>query len=157
MLQINTGETRWVTFHVQMPVSKTVKMEGSFLMPTKDNVALLTAEDIKFEDATNATSKAMNVLCTSTHVDIKTSYDVTFTKTSNTSTFMQKDAVNIDFGYMVNSGFTKKTSTHDASGGDDDFAISIKVRMSDAKGTDTNEELKVYFAVKFDQFIIVCE
>ena len=98
------GALTYVPFDIYLPAEKRVEMEArrsvihgemkhfehsnylqvSLLLPTKDNIALFHAADIRFG---NSTGK--NVLCTSPQVDLKSVYPTTFQQTANLSTFMQ--------------------------------------------------------------------
>ena len=63
----------------------------------------------------------------------------------------------MDLGYITNAGFSKKQGKYDVNGADDDFILSVKVQLSDYLGTENAADLKVYLAVKFGEFIVVCK
>ena len=81
-------------------------------MPHRNGAAVLHATDIKFDQSPGA----MNVFCTSDATDLQRSYPVDFQQTANITTFMQKDIINADLGYMVNGAVAaleraRKTTT----------------------------------------------
>ena len=97
------------------------------LMPHRNGAAVLHATDIKFDQSPGA----MNVFCTSDATDLQRSYPVDFQQTANITTFMQKDIINADLGYMVNGGFSDLMKNWTVE--DDQFVVLVEVQLQDSR------------------------
>ncbi len=95
------------------------------------------------------------MFCTSQFTDLQRSYTTTFAQTANLTTFMQKDTINVDLGYVVNGGFTYKMKNWTDT--DDTFVIRVQVQLADLNNTGNGTEHFVYMSVKFGDVYVVGE
>ena len=119
------------------------------LMPHNDGAAVLHATDIKFDQSPGA----MNVFCTSEMTDLQRSYPVNFQQTANLTTFMQKDIINADLGYMVNGGFSDLMKNWTVE--DDQFVVKVEVQLQDTANTDNGTEHDVQLSVRVGDVFVV--
>jgi len=157
-IPISTGEKVWVPFIASFPPDSLVRMEASMLLPSDAGVAVLHATDFRFKDynGTLWTGERQNVLCVNpADVDLQRTYNTSFEQTANVTTFMQRDSVTVDLGYVLNTGWTLKQNVHTPS--DDEFAFEAEVQLSDHHLTPNDAEIEVYFAVRFNDIISVGE
>jgi hypothetical protein len=126
--------------------------QASVLLPNLEGVAVLHATDIKYgAKAENVTNN--NVFCTSVDTDLQRSYTTTFAQTANLTTFMQKDTITVDLGYVVNGAFSYKMKNYSAD--DDTFVMKVQVQLSDVKSTGNGTEHDIYLSVKFGNVFVV--
>ena len=118
-------------------------------MPHHNGAAVLHATDIKFDQSPGA----MNVFCTSASTDLQRSYPVLFQQTANLTTFMQKDIVNADLGYVVNGGFSDLMKNWTVE--DDQFVIKVEVQLQDTANTDNGTEHDVQLSVRIGNVFVV--
>lgn len=148
--EMTTGQEKWIPFYISFPPEKTVKMEASLMIPTEGGVARMHAMDLQFD---NTDSTNPNVLCTSVTNDLRRMHLEYFEQTSNLTTFMQKDAVSLDMGYIINAGHSLKQGIH--SDKDDMFAIKAKLQLADHVLNVHGALFDVQFAVSFNDATIV--
>ena len=118
-------------------------------MPHYDGAAVLHATDIKFGPSPGA----MNVFCTSEATDLQRSYPVAFEQTTNLTTFMQRDIVNADLGYMVNGGFSDLMKNWTVE--DDQFVVKVEVQLQDTANTANGSEHDMQLSVKIGDVYVV--
>eukprot|EP00094_Tigriopus_californicus_P011496 TCALIF_11101-PA protein Name:"Protein of unknown function" AED:0.09 eAED:0.09 QI:0/0.77/0.73/0.95/0.48/0.58/46/1495/2737 len=147
------GKSFWVPFHIYLPPEKILAMEASVLLPSFDGKAIFHAVDIKFG---NSTGK--NILCTgsnSLEMDLRRGYETTFDQSQNVTTFMQKDSITTNLGFVQNAGLTIWQEVHNET--DDKFVIEVEVQLADHILAITDAIFTVTFAVKFGSVIVIAE
>ena len=97
----------------------------------------------------------MNVFCTSDMTDLQRSYPVNFQQTSNLTTFMQKDIINADLGYMVNGGFSDLMKNWTVE--DDQFVVKVEVQLQDTPDTADGTQHDVQLSVRIGNVFVVGE
>ena len=118
-------------------------------MPHRNGAAVLHATDIKFDQSPGA----MNVFCTSDATDLQRSYPVDFQQTANITTFMQKDIINADLGYMVNGGFSDLMKNWTVE--DDQFVVLVEVQLQDTDNTADGDTHDVQLSVRIGNVFVV--
>ncbi|TRY70979.1 hypothetical protein TCAL_11102 [Tigriopus californicus] len=163
------GEKIWIGYNITVPRGKTIKMEVSatfnlfdtnpklvslqaaLLLPSENNRALFHAVDVKFD-----TCNGKNVLCMNPSIDLQRTFPTTFLKSSNITTFMQRDIVTIDFGYVTNAGLSFKQGLYDGDL-DDTFSLRFLIQKSDHQIWDRNMDRPIQCSIKFGDVATVVE
>ena len=130
-------------------IGNDLKTQITALMPHRNGAAVLHATDIKFDQSPGA----MNVFCTSDATDLQRSYPVDFQQTANITTFMQKDIINADLGYMVNGGFSDLMKNWTVE--DDQFVVLVEVQLQDTDNTADGTTHDVQLSVKIGNVFVV--
>ncbi|XP_059091103.1 uncharacterized protein LOC131886721 [Tigriopus californicus] len=145
------GEKIWIGYNITVPRGKTIKMEAALLLPSENNRALFHAVDVKFD-----TCNGKNVLCMNPSIDLQRTFPTTFLKSSNITTFMQRDIVTIDFGYVTNAGLSFKQGLYDGDL-DDTFSLRFLIQKSDHQIWDRNMDRPIQCSIKFGDVATVVE
>lgn len=97
-------------------------------------MAHLHATDVTFSTA------GANILCADASAVLRDVYETGFHRSEDLTTFMQRDVVIVDLGYIVNSGATVREGSHDPAV-DDRFGIQVWFQRSDHAVTNVNQEI----------------
>lgn len=143
----HTHGSVWVPFNITIPRNSRIPLILAAKTPSQDGRAVLTVEDIRFKYDDS------NICCTSSMINIKVTNGVTLSATNNVTTFMQKDYLKVDMGYVVNGHYSlrkefelKKDST---------FVVEVLVQVTDHPLTVHNSLHSVSLAAESNGMIVV--
>ena len=147
MYTANTADKIWIAFNISIPRNSMIPLSLVVVTPSLDGRAVMTIEDARFKET------GTNICCINENVDLEHMFNSTIGQTSNVTTFMQQDILEIDMGYVLNGHFSERREYELKS--DSIFVLEVLVQMTDHPLTDQNVAHKVSIAAKSNDTIAV--
>ena len=137
------GWKQWIPVNITIPRKMTIPLEIGVFTPSQNGRAIFTVEDARF------TQVGSNICCTSSALNITQLFTVEKKATSNITTFMQKDYMNINLGYVVNGGYTFRNGLEVPL--DNQFSLDILIQVTDHPALSAGSINTVYISAKSNQ------
>ena len=101
--------------------------------PSVEGRAVLHIKSIKFPETFNRVDGeyGWNIHGVDPHIDIQRTYDVTTEKSPDLTSHMQRDVLNLDFGYLTTSDYDDHWEGHSLNDGRQTFVFHVLVEVTD--------------------------
>ena len=146
-MQAYTGDKIWVPFNISIPRNSVIPLKLAIVTPAENGRAIMTVEMVRFKDT------GSSICCINSNLNVEHMFGATRSQTPNVTTFMQKDIMEIDMGYVVNGHFAERREYEIPT--DSHFVVDVLVQMSDHPATIPNSKHSVSLAAKSNDTIVV--